>query len=237
MPVPALGLSAPAAKPHLAKDINPTELDMKLLWIPQIPVAKGPFPDGKAPGSTRIQVAALIQSWSRQAALSSLPNRNKMFMQHSSNRSEPREASQALEFSEHFATCRFGRNLGRVLLLLFFFLPWQKEFFQCQGDHTSEYSCTGFCSFSCFSLLWQCPSPVLPAGAARKERVKCEEQKIPKRAAPTRFPHQYLQEGGSTPGSSFKVLTSAAHDSTPRSFPVLCEDLFHFLSTWLQFFQ
>lgn len=95
-------------KEPLAKDINPAEVEMKwlLLWFPQIPAGKAALP----PLSTRIQVAALIQSWSRQAALSSLPNRNTMFMQHSSNRFQPREASEALEFSEHFARCRLAES-------------------------------------------------------------------------------------------------------------------------------
>lgn len=180
MPVPALGLSAPAAKPHLAKDINPTELDMKLLWIPQIPVAKGPFPDGKAPGSTRIQVAALIQSWSRQAALSSLPNRNKMFMQHSSNRSEPREASQALEFSEHFATCRFGRNLGRVLLLLFFFYLGKKSFSSARGTIHQNIPVQAFVLFRVSRCYGNVPHPCFQLGLQEKKELNVRSRKYQK---------------------------------------------------------
>lgn len=55
-----------------------------------------------------------------------------------------------------------SQNAGRVL-------PWQKVSFQCQEDHTSEYSCIGFCSFLYFLLLWQYLSHVLLIGAVRKE--------------------------------------------------------------------
>lgn len=159
MPISALGEKA------FSQGHKPSRDEVAAAVIATNPRCQGPFPAGRAalpPLSTRIQVAALIQSWSRQAALSSLPSSNTMFMQHSSNRFQPREVSQPLEFSEHFA--RFGLAESWQG-----FLPWQTEFFQCQGDHTSGYSCRGFCSFLCFLLLWRCLSHVLPAGAAREE--------------------------------------------------------------------
>lgn len=135
--------------------------------IPTNPSCQGPSPDGKAllPAlSTGIQVAALTQSWSRQAALSSLPNRDTgTHCLCNTPAVDFRPGRLLRTWNSQNALQHAGwQNLGRVL-------PWQREFFQCQGDRTSEYSCTSFCSFLCSLLLWQCLSHVLPAGAARKE--------------------------------------------------------------------
>lgn len=144
--------------------------------IPTNPSCQGPFPDGKAllPAlSTGIQVAALTQSWSRQAALSSLPDRDTGTHCLCNTPAVDFRPGRLLRTWNSQNTLQHAgwQNLGRVL-------PWQREFFQCQGDRTSEYSCTSFCSFLCSLLLWQCLSHVLPAGAARK--VKFKEQEVPK---------------------------------------------------------
>lgn len=108
------------------------------------------------------------------------PTETKMFMQHSSKQISAQRGFPSPGIFRTLCKVQVDRILAGFVYLFIFFLPWQREFFQCQEDHTSEYSCRGFYSFLYFSWLWQCPSHVLPTGAGKEKELNIRNRKSQK---------------------------------------------------------
>lgn len=94
-----------------------------------------------------------------------------MFMQHSSSRFQTREASQALEFSEHFATRRLAESWQGFTLA--------KRVFPVPGGPYIRIFLYKLLFFFVF-LVAMAMSLTRASSWGCKKRVKFKEQKVPK---------------------------------------------------------
>lgn len=194
-PVSALGLSNSRTDP-LRQGHKPKRGgdEVAAAVIPTNPSCQGPFPDGKAPLpplSIRAQVAALSQS-SEAARLPFPPSPTGIRCLCN---------TPAIDFSPgrllrpwNFQNMQVGRILAGFYL-------GKESFSSARGTVHQNIPVQAFVLFGVSCCYGDVSHTSFQLGLQEKSSSLGAEST--KRAAPTRFPDQYLQEGGSTPGSSF----------------------------------